>query len=97
LIPPTTHSLDVLLESLIRCILLGYVQLTLAHTCLMQTWMNFGAEITRFADRQFYTDWWNSKNYAAYYRKWNMPIYEWLRTYIYHDLRRVSYLRTGLD
>lgn len=27
---------------------------SLACTCIMHGWMNFGAEITRFADREFY-------------------------------------------
>ena len=79
-----------LVESLLYCVLLGFVAMTMAHTCLLQSWMNFGAEMTCFADRQFYTDWWNCKNYATYYRNWNMPIYEWLHVYIYRDLRKVS-------
>jgi len=89
LIPPI-HSLDMLVESLLYCVLLGFVAMTMAYTCLLQSWMNFGAEMTCFADRQFYTDWWNCKNYATYYRNWNMPIYEWLHVYIYRDLRKVS-------
>lgn len=35
-------------------------------------WMNFLAELTRFSDRNFYKDWWNSKYLDEYWRTWNL-------------------------
>jgi sterol O-acyltransferase len=43
----------------------------------------------RFADRQFYLDWWNSTSYNMYYRQWNILVQDWLYTYIYRDLYMV--------
>ncbi|XP_049854084.1 sterol O-acyltransferase 2 [Schistocerca gregaria] len=54
--------------------------------CILHAWMNAFAEITRFADRMFYKDWWNANSYAAYYRNWNVVVHDWLYTYVYKDL-----------
>jgi hypothetical protein len=35
-------------------------------------WMNFLAELTRFSDRNFYKDWWNSHYLDQYWRTWNL-------------------------
>ena len=39
---------------------------------------NAFAEFTRFADRDFYEDWWNSSSYDEFARKWNKPVHEFL-------------------
>jgi len=41
------------------------------------------AEITRFADREFYKDWWNSTTMDEFARSWNKPVHEWLLRHIY--------------
>ena len=50
------------------------------------------AEMLRFADRQFYLDWWNSTSFGNYYRTWNTLVQDWLYTYIYKDLHAVCEL-----
>jgi diacylglycerol O-acyltransferase-1 len=50
--------------------------------------MNLFAEITHFADRRFYSDWWNAGNLSEYWRKWNFPIHSFLIRHIYYPLRR---------
>ena len=52
--------------------------------------MNLCAEITRFADKRFYSDWWNAGNLAEYWRKWNYPIHNWLVRHVYFPLVRRS-------
>ncbi|XP_064389911.1 sterol O-acyltransferase 2-like [Halichondria panicea] len=59
------------------------------NVIIFHSWHNFTAELTRFADREFYTDWWNSSSYPIFYRKWNVLIYDWLNAYFYQDLRKV--------
>ncbi|KAJ1964683.1 Sterol O-acyltransferase 2 (Sterol-ester synthase 2) [Dispira parvispora] len=44
---------------------------------------NVFAEITRFADRNFYDDWWNSTSFDEYSRKWNKPVHYFLLRHIY--------------
>eukprot|EP00842_Homolaphlyctis_polyrhiza_P002045 jgi/Hompol1/2841/HPOL_006185-RA len=52
----------------------------------LHCWLNMHAELLRFADREFYRDWWNSHSFAEYYRKWNGVVYDWLFEYVYAEL-----------
>jgi sterol O-acyltransferase len=54
----------------------------------LHSWLNGWAEITRFPDRAFYSDWWNSIEFGTYYRKWNIIVHDWLYYYVYLDLSR---------
>lgn len=48
---------------------------------------NLFAEITRFGDRDFYHDWWNSTTWDEFARKWNRPVHEFLLRHVYHKTR----------
>lgn len=37
---------------------------------------NAFAELTRFADRGFYDDWWNATDFSEFSRKWNKPVHK---------------------
>lgn len=45
------------------------------------------AEITRFGDRHFYDDWWNSTDWMEFSREWNVPVYSFLRRHVYATTR----------
>lgn len=57
---------------------------------VLHCWFNIWAELLRFGDRNFYEDWWNVKDFAGYYRKWNIVVHEFLYYYIYQDIIRFS-------
>ncbi|CAG8598840.1 12988_t:CDS:2 [Ambispora gerdemannii] len=44
---------------------------------------NLFAEISCFADRNFYDDWWNSATFDEYARKWNKPVHHFLLRHVY--------------
>jgi len=46
---------------------------------------NFYAELTGFADRQFYQDFWNSCNFDEFNRKWNRIVHEYLHRHFFLD------------
>ena len=46
---------------------------------------NAFAELTCFADRQFYSDWWNAVSYADFARDWNKPVHKFLLRHAYHE------------
>lgn len=50
--------------------------------------LNLCGEMTRFADRRFYSDWWNAGNLSEYWRKWNYPIHSWLMRHVYYPVVR---------
>lgn len=47
--------------------------------------LNVLAEVTRFADRGFYGDWWNSVSWDQYAREWNRPVHQFLLRHVYHS------------
>ncbi|KAI9475774.1 MAG: MBOAT, membrane-bound O-acyltransferase family-domain-containing protein [Benjaminiella poitrasii] len=47
--------------------------------------LNAFAELSRFADRNFYDDWWNSVTYDEFARKWNKPVHHWLLRHVYAE------------
>jgi len=51
------------------------------------------AEITCFADRHFYSDWWNSRDWLEFSRKWNIPVHHFLRRHVYFSSK--SYFSTS--
>lgn len=76
-------------EKLVVSIFGAMMPATLAFLCaffgLLHSWMNAFAEMTQFADRMFYKDWWNSTSYGQYFRTWNLVVHDWLYTYIFKD------------
>lgn len=64
-----------------------YLWLLMFYT-LFHCMLNLSAELTRFGDRQFYKDWWNSNFIDEYWRTWNLPTHYWLMRHIYNPLRR---------
>jgi sterol O-acyltransferase len=45
------------------------------------------AEITCFADRHFYSDWWNSTDWLEFSREWNIPVHNFFRRHVYSASR----------
>ncbi|MCJ1266577.1 acyl-CoA/sterol acyltransferase [Lobaria immixta] len=47
--------------------------------------LNVLAELTLFADRGFYGDWWNSTSWDQFSRDWNRPVHAFLLRHVYHS------------
>ena len=41
---------------------------------------------SRFGDRQFYRDWWNSTTLGYFWRSWNLPVHAWMVAHVYLPL-----------
>ena len=73
---------------------LGYLSIPNVYSWILMfyaffhCWLNYLAEISQFADRNFYKDWWNSLYLDEYWRKWNIPTHFWLMRHVYNPLRR---------
>lgn len=57
----------------------------LAWYVIWECLLNVLAEVTRFADRSFYGDWWNSTSWDQYARDWNRPVHHFLLRHVYHS------------
>jgi len=47
--------------------------------------LNIVAEVTLYADREFYQDWWNAERFDIWWRKWNRPVYKWTVRHLFKD------------
>lgn len=45
--------------------------------------LNIIAELTCFADRQFYREWWNATTLGQFWRMWNILVHEWCLRHLY--------------
>ena len=68
---------DILFPLLLEQLLSWYV--------IWECCLNVLAELTRFADRGFYGDWWNSVSWDQYARDWNRPVHTFLLRHVYHS------------
>lgn len=59
-----------------------------------QCQFNILSEITRFADREFYKEWWNSRTLGEYWRTWNLPVHNWLLRHVYFPMVNKKYGKT---
>ncbi|KAF7493245.1 Diacylglycerol O-acyltransferase 1 [Sarcoptes scabiei] len=48
--------------------------------------LNLIGELTRFADREFYRDWWNSESVEYFWKTWNIPVHRWCVRHVYLPL-----------
>ncbi|GAB0086907.1 O-acyltransferase [Sergentomyia squamirostris] len=47
------------------------------------SFLNLLGEITQFADRNFYSDWWNADCINTFWRCWNIPVHRWCVRHVY--------------
>ncbi|CDR95848.1 diacylglycerol acyltransferase, putative [Babesia bigemina] len=80
------HILD---RMLLLSIPVLYCWLTM-FVVIFHHWCNFLAEITRFGDRRFYDDWWNAACFGEYWRKWNLPIHQFIVRHISKPLFKMG-------
>ncbi|MCJ1389359.1 hypothetical protein MMC18_002215 [Xylographa bjoerkii] len=81
-------SLDIaaIAERLMKLSTISLVIWLAGFFAIFQSLLNALAEIMRFGDREFYTDWWNSSSVGTYWRTWNKPVYHFMRRHIYSPL-----------
>jgi len=60
------------------------------HFLILHVVQNIGAEMSCFADRSFYNDWWNSRTFSVFYRHWNGVVHDFIHCYLYTDLVEFS-------
>ncbi|KAK9325703.1 MBOAT, membrane-bound O-acyltransferase family-domain-containing protein [Lipomyces orientalis] len=66
----------------------------LAFIIIWEQVLNISAEITRFGDRLFYTDYWNAVNQADFARMWNVPVHNFLWRHVYSPFRHATNSKT---
>lgn len=92
--PVLQNSLDQLatlnifgiLERLMKLSTISLVIWLAGFFALFQSFLNALAEVMKFGDREFYTDWWNSPSVGVYWRTWNKPVYQFMKRHVFSPL-----------
>ncbi|KAF8241387.1 hypothetical protein K440DRAFT_572751 [Wilcoxina mikolae CBS 423.85] len=81
-------SVDIpsILERLMKLSTISLIIWLAGFFALFQSFLNALAELLRFGDREFYTDWWNSISVGRYWRTWNKPVNSFMRRHVYTPL-----------
>jgi len=81
-------SLDLpsILERLMKLSTISLIIWLAGFFAIFQSLLNALAEVMRFGDREFYTEWWNSPSVGTYWRTWNKPVYHFMKLHIYAPL-----------
>jgi len=81
---PYTPTYDQsILRSLLDLALPFMIAYLLLFFIIFECICNGFAELSSFADRQFYEDWWNSTSWDEFSRKWNKPVHTFLLRHVY--------------
>jgi len=85
--PSAAETLLILAESISWLLFPFMLTFLLVFLVIFEYVLGACAEITRFGDRHFYSDWWNSTDWMEFSREWNVPVYRFLRRHVYHTSR----------
>jgi diacylglycerol O-acyltransferase-1 len=75
-----------ILERLMKLSTISLIIWLAGFFAIFQSALNALAEIMRFSDREFYTDWWNSPSVGTYWRTWNKPVTNFMKRHVYSPL-----------
>lgn len=79
--------LDLVIPFLVMYLLVFYI--------IWDAILNAIAELTRFADREFYGPWWNSVTWDQFARDWNTPVHRFLLRHVYHSSMSALHVSKG--
>lgn len=82
-VPSTSETLLILSETISLLLFPFMVSWLLVFLVIFEYVLGAFAEITCFADRHFYSDWWNSCDWLEFSREWNIPVHHFLRRHVY--------------
>ncbi|GAA6021432.1 hypothetical protein JCM10207_004731 [Rhodosporidiobolus poonsookiae] len=83
ILPVTPSEHDSFISNILDLALPFCVCYLLIFFIIFECILNVFAELTRFSDRAFYSDWWNSISFDEFSRKWNRPVHTFLLRHVY--------------
>lgn len=78
-----SHPILPLVDNVIKLVVPFTINYLLIFYIIFECICNGFAELSRFADREFYSDWWNSCSFDEFSRKWNKPVHNFLLKHVY--------------
>nr|XP_014353467.1 PREDICTED: diacylglycerol O-acyltransferase 1-like isoform X1 [Latimeria chalumnae]XP_014353468.1 PREDICTED: diacylglycerol O-acyltransferase 1-like isoform X1 [Latimeria chalumnae]XP_014353469.1 PREDICTED: diacylglycerol O-acyltransferase 1-like isoform X1 [Latimeria chalumnae]XP_014353470.1 PREDICTED: diacylglycerol O-acyltransferase 1-like isoform X1 [Latimeria chalumnae] len=75
-----------MVEHLLKLAVANHFVWLIFYYMFFHSFLNIVAELLRFADRQFYRDWWNAESLAYFWCNWNIPYYKWCLRHVYNPM-----------
>ncbi|KAF2456363.1 diacylglycerol O-acyltransferase [Lineolata rhizophorae] len=85
---PKMSTLDVvsILERIMKLSTISLFCWLAGFFAFFHSFLNALAEMLRFGDREYYSDWWNASSVRDYWTMWNKPVYHFMRRHVYVPL-----------
>lgn len=78
-------------ERLLKLAVVSIMIWLLGFFAIFQSSLNILAELMRFADREFYLDWWNAGSVGSYWRLWNKPVNNYFVRHLYIPMLKLGW------
>lgn len=82
----STLDFPTILERLMKLSTISLFCWLAGFFALFQSFLNGLAEVLRFGDREFYSDWWNVSSLRQYWTLWNKPVFQFMKRHIYSPM-----------
>ncbi|KAF4517830.1 hypothetical protein B566_EDAN008772 [Ephemera danica] len=93
LIPFSNMDVALASERLLKLAIPNHLVWLSLFYLLFHSWLNLLGEMLHFADRHFYSDWWNANNIDVFWRSWNLPVHRWAVRHLYIPMVEMGYSR----
>eukprot|EP00057_Strongylocentrotus_purpuratus_P015273 XP_011669747.1 PREDICTED: diacylglycerol O-acyltransferase 1 [Strongylocentrotus purpuratus] len=87
LAPFTSLDTKRMLERVLKLAVPNHICWLIFFYSFFHSWLNVLGEVTKFADRNFYQDWWNAETISYFWKNWNIPVHKWCLRHLYFPLR----------
>ncbi|UMM35117.1 hypothetical protein L5515_007885 [Caenorhabditis briggsae] len=81
------------LERLLKLAIPNHLIWLLFFYTFFHSFLNLVAELLRFADREFYRDFWNSETISYFWKSWNIPVHRFAVRHIYSPMMRNNFTK----
>lgn len=79
-----------IVERLLKFAVPNHVCWLILFYCIFHSYFNILAEVLRFADREFYREWWNAETVPEFWKNWNIPVHNFCTRHIYKPLLSIG-------
>ncbi|KAL0274082.1 UNVERIFIED_CONTAM: hypothetical protein PYX00_006598 [Menopon gallinae] len=93
LIPFSNMDIAKATERLLKLAIPNHLVWLIWFYLFFHSFLNLIGELLHFADRHFYSDWWNANNIAVFWRTWNTPVHKWAVRHLYIPLVELGYTK----
>jgi hypothetical protein len=94
---PGSGDFSVVIDAMIDMIIPLQLFVVMGFYMSFECILGGNAELVKLADREFYSDWWNSTSFEEFSRKWNKPVHEFLLRHVHIESQVSLGLGRGLS